>query len=304
MTNTARDFSLQLGALVALYVSLSFLLVLVFGLINLLFPDALDAYYQIESAQSSIRLGIAMTLVFFPTYIILTRLVNTHRRKENEGSYLGVTRWLIYLSLLIGGGALLGDLVAVIVYFLEGEITIRFVLKALAVLVVVGAAFTYYLLDARGYWLTREKISIRSGIASIIVVVVVLLLGFSNISTPSEVRERKLDQQQITDLRDMQWRVIEYYQTSGTLPEEINDVYVTEMPQAPETRTSYRYELIDGGFSLCASFAYPSELMDGAYSSARPVMPIEKGISVTGTENWDHKAGDWCFIRTISDESK
>jgi hypothetical protein len=37
---------------------------------------------------------------------------------------------LVYLSLLVGGGVLLGDLVAVILAFLNGEITTRFILKA------------------------------------------------------------------------------------------------------------------------------------------------------------------------------
>jgi hypothetical protein len=48
---------------------------------------------------------------------------------------------LVYLSLLVGGGVLLGDLVAIILAFLNGEITTRFILKAGVLLVVVGAAF-------------------------------------------------------------------------------------------------------------------------------------------------------------------
>ncbi len=97
---------------------------------------------------------------------------------------------------------LLGDLVAVIMFFLEGEITIRFILKVLAVFLVVGSAFIYYLLDSRGYWLRREKASIQFGVAASIVVLIVLVQGFSHIATPAEVREEKLDQQEIEDLQD------------------------------------------------------------------------------------------------------
>jgi uncharacterized protein YacL len=153
---TPKHFVLQLGSLISLYISLGFLLGLLFGIINLKFPDATEGYWALESASSAVRLGIAMVIVFFPTYLILTRLVNKLRRQEKNGSYLNLTKWLVYLSLLVGGGVLLGDLVAVIMTFLEGEITQRFIFKALAVLVVVGLAFHYYILDARGFWLAQN----------------------------------------------------------------------------------------------------------------------------------------------------
>jgi hypothetical protein len=74
--NTAKHFVLQLGSLITLYLSIAFLLVLLFNIINLLYPDAVDSYWQIESSSEGVRLGIAMLLVFFPTYLILTRKVN------------------------------------------------------------------------------------------------------------------------------------------------------------------------------------------------------------------------------------
>ena len=40
--HTAKHFVLQLGSLVSLYLSLSFLIVLIFGVINKMFPDAAD----------------------------------------------------------------------------------------------------------------------------------------------------------------------------------------------------------------------------------------------------------------------
>ena len=123
--NTAKHFVLQLGSLVSLYLSLTFLLVLLFGAINIIFPDAADYVWEVESAQSQIRIGIAMVIVFFPTYLLITRIVNQARRKEQNGAYLGLTKWLIYLSLLVGGLVLLIDLVVVIMTFLEGEISER-----------------------------------------------------------------------------------------------------------------------------------------------------------------------------------
>ena len=102
--HTAKHFVLQLGSLITLYLSIAFLLVLLFNIINLAYPDAADAYWQIESYSDAVRIGIAMLIVFFPAYLILTRQVNQIRRRESsDGSYLGFTKWLVYLSLLVAG---------------------------------------------------------------------------------------------------------------------------------------------------------------------------------------------------------
>lgn len=299
--HTAKHFALQLGSLASLYLSLSFLLVLLFGLINLLYPDATEGYYQTESASSSVRVGIAMVLVFFPTYLALTRIVNKNRRNSTDHSYLGLTKWLIYLSLLVGGATLLGDLVAVIMTFLEGEITVRFVLKALAVLVVVGAAFNYYILDAKEYWNTREKQSIIFAGITTMFVIVSLGLGFFHIETPAVVRERKLDQIQVSDLQQIQWQIQDYVSINGELPNSIEQAYATngnEVPTAPETRTAYQYEITEKGFNLCADFAQPSVGNDLMYGPSRIDMTNEKQI--LNPDNWSHGAGEICFERVIS----
>jgi hypothetical protein len=118
MENTAKNFALQLGSLIALYVSIVALVTLLFGLITIFYPDVANGYWEYNSASSSVRFGIALLVIFFPVYIVLTRMVNTTRRIE-QGSYLTLTKWLIYLSLLVGGVTILGDLVSVVNAFLN-----------------------------------------------------------------------------------------------------------------------------------------------------------------------------------------
>ena len=292
---TPKHFVLQLGSLISLYLSLGFLLSLLFGVINLKFPDATEGYWAIESGTQAVRLGIAMVIVFFPTYIILTRLVNTLRRKEKNGSYLALTKWLVYLSLLLGGGILLGDLVAIIMAFLEGDMTQRFIFKAVAVLVVVGLALYYYILDARGHWLNHETTSKIYGYGSIALVAVILCTGFTNIDTPSSVREMKLDEKQVNDLREIQWRIQDYLLVSSTTPTTLADAYPEfPVPTAPENRPAYTYERTENGFKLCATFTHNSINPEGQFPMARDVtQPIING------ENWNFKAGKYCFDRII-----
>jgi len=300
--HTAKHFVLQLGSLVSLYLTISFLLVLLFNVINLILPDSAEGVWAIESAGSSVRLGIAMVIVFFPTYLVLTRLVNKTRRKDSAGNYFGLMKWLIYLSLLIGGGVLLGDLVAIIMSYLNGEITQRFILKAGALLIIVGLAFIYYLLDAKGYWLKNEKKSIQFGMGAIVVVLMALIFGFSNTESPAAVREQKLDNVQITDLQNIQWQIQDYLVLNNTLPETL-DMLTNEsgvqVPIAPESRPSYIYELTDKGFKLCATFAKETLTNDLSYreSFAKPV--IETNI-ITNPNSWNHGVGEVCFERIVS----
>jgi len=298
--HTAKHFVLQLGSLASLYLSLSFLLVLLFGVINLIFPDAADTVWQAEAASSQVRIGIAMVIVFFPTYLIVTRLVNTTRRKEGETSYLGFTKWLIYLSLLIGGAVLLGDLVAVIMAFLEGELTQRFILKAVAVLLIIGAAFYYYLLDAKAYWLTRERLSIAYAVGASTIVLIALGFGLANIDTPVAVREHKIDQTQITHLQEIQWHIQDFLVLNNRLPESLTELYGNApIPEAPEMREAYQYEITDKGFKLCAAFATESQSNELYYYDKPLMTPTEENI-IANPDNWEYRAGKICFERVVT----
>ncbi len=299
--NTAKHFVLQSGSLITLYLSVSLLLVLLFNIINLVYPDATEYYYAIESSSQSVRLGIAMLIVFFPTYILLTRKVNVFRRAETDHAYLGLTKWLMYLSLLVGGGVLLGDLVAIILAFLNGELTTRFILKAVVLLVVVGAAFYYYLQDARGYWLTRESASKLFGMGISVVVLASLVTGFFYTETPSQVREMRLDETQIYDLQQIQYKIQENLQfsiSSTSLPDTLEEAYGEfPVPQAPEDREAYTYEVTAEGFNLCATFSRDSAESADEFMYKPvydPSMPIKNG------ENWSYKQGRYCFERIVN----
>jgi hypothetical protein len=240
-----------------------------------------------------------MLLVFFPTYIYLTRKVNSYRRKETNESYLGLTKWLVYLSILVGGGVLLGDMVAIILAFLNGELTTRFVLKAIFLLILVGVAFYYYIQDARGYWATREKASIMFGAGMTLIVVASIITGFMNIESPSVVREMKLDNTQISDLQQIQWRVQDKLNVSSTtVPSSLGEIYADfDAPTAPEGREAYTYEVTDTGFKLCATFARESSELNYNY----PNYGYDKNmsLSIANPDDWSHKAGRYCFDRIV-----
>lgn len=296
--NTAKHFVLQLGSLISLYLSLGFLVSLIFSLVNLKFPDATEGYWILESASSSARIAIAFLVVFFPTYLVLTRVVNKMRRTEGDGEYLGLTRWLIYLSLLVGSLILLGDLVTVITTFLNGEITQRFILKAFSVLITVGLALHYYILDARGYWLKHESRSYMFAMGVTLLMFIAVAFGVGNIETPTQVREMKLDEKQVMDLQNIQSYIISSYtESSSTLPTSINSAFGEfDAPTAPEGRDAYTYTVTGGGFDLCANFSRDSIMNSDMMSKpfTTPDMPVKN------PDNWNYKAGNYCFSRILN----
>ncbi len=298
MENTAKNFALQLGSLVSLYVTIIGLIMLMFSVITAQYPDAAQGYWEVENAASMLRFSIAMLIVFFPVYLVLTRLVNNVRRNEH-GVYLVLTKWLIYLSLLIGGAAILGDLVGVINGFLNGELTIRFALKALSFFVVIATAFVYYLFDAKGYWQTHERESIWYGAGATLLVIGALGLGFMNTLTPSEVREYRLDTTQTNDLSLIQSNIESYTNTAGILPETLDAAFAgVEIPVAPEGRPSYEYRVTGpAAYELCATFAHESTRAE-QQQFAEPMYVDDTYMK--GNMNWTHGAGEWCFARNVA----
>lgn len=298
MSETPRNFALQLGALTALYASIAALITLLFSVVTIALPDAAESYWQADNASERIRFSFAALIIFFPAYAVLTRYMNRIRRSSDDGSYLNLTRWIIYLSLFIGGAIILGDAVAVVYGWLNGELTLRFFLKAFILASVVASAFTYYLYDAKGYWQTHEKQSIYCGLVATMVVVASLVLGLYFMESPSEVRAQRLDEQQLNDLRDIQYRVQNHLMSEDALPASIAELYtVNEPPTAPDSRADYRYEVTDRGFNLCAEFGAASERE--RYPS-RPVAPAKTEQPYIENQNdWQHEAGAWCFERVV-----
>lgn len=298
MEHNAKNFAIQLGALISLYVSLTALIMLFLGTITIIYPDEVNAYWEYESAASNIRVAIAMLIVFFPTYVSLTKLVNRARR-VHDGSYLSLTRWLMYLSLLIGGGVLLGDLVMIINTFLNGELTVRFILKACVFLAVVGSAFTYYIFDVHGYWQAHERDSQKYGIMASIFVIASIIFGYTNMEGPAEVREMRLDDKQVQDLIIIQSQIEVYYYTNKTLPTNLEATFVgIEVPHAPKTRTPYTYDVVDEStYKLCAQFYTSSKLGEEYINYSTPLDSLSRPIT------WEHGSGDWCYTRVITDTS-
>jgi hypothetical protein len=114
-----------------------------FTLIDVWFPDPLSQPTQFRFY--SLANNLASLIVAFPIYLVVVRLISRSLQNNPEGYDSPVRKWLTYLAMLIAVGIVIGDLVTFLAYFLRGDLTVRFVLKVVVVLIIAGAVLLYYL---------------------------------------------------------------------------------------------------------------------------------------------------------------
>ena len=105
--------------------------------------------YRLEWAYSAIRQSIAAILVSFPIFLWLWRSIlrEIARHPEKAASKVRVT--LTYISLGVAVVTLVTDVITLVFFVLEGELTTRFVLKVVALFLIAGSACLYLALTLR-----------------------------------------------------------------------------------------------------------------------------------------------------------
>ncbi len=145
----ARDAFLHLLSFGALYASTISLIVLFFTYLNFAFPDPAwrTSYAQLQEILSIIRLQLAIVIVSFPVFLTLWHYLLREVRRHPEK--VAMRRWLGYLSIFVGALALSGDVMTLIYFLLEGQLTIRFLLKAAVLFLIAGSLVLYLVFTLR-----------------------------------------------------------------------------------------------------------------------------------------------------------
>ena len=155
---SAKDTFFHLLAFTALYTWIISLIALLFTSINVTWPDPAwpEYLYSREYVNSGIRWALAAIVVAYPVFLLLWRSLLRGFQREPERRNSRVHRWLTYLSLFTAAVTILTDLITLVYYAFEGELTMRFLLKVLVLFVVAGATFVYLAMTLRG---DREEAS-------------------------------------------------------------------------------------------------------------------------------------------------
>lgn len=253
---------------------------LYFRVIDKFFPDPLDTmnWYGEAASASAIHYSISALLIGFPLYYAAMRIWFRKFREDEGRAESNLSRWLTYLVLLVASVTIVGDLITVVFTFLQGEISVRFFLKALTILGIAGIIFGFYYLE-------RKKIQYRGDIPRSIfryfgqavtgLVALGIILGFFAGGSPETARQRTFDAARANNLSALSSCIEGYARDLGQLPEELNDLrkssqyaYCADFMRDPETGDEYGYRVVAasraqgagrvGEFELCATFSLPS----------------------------------------------
>ena len=301
---TAKDFFLWFGAMVALYWSVFALVSLIFDYLNYAMPDALQ-YFSGDPYSSSISYEMASLIVLSPIFLVLMRIIRRSIGRDASRAEIWVRRWALVLTLFIAGATVAGDLIALVQYFFNGDITLRFLLKVIVLLLVVGGLFLHFLADLKGYWQANPRKSRLIGIATGVLVLVTIVAGFLIVGTPWQARTYRYDDQKVSDMQMIQNQIVSYWQAKQKLPKALADlddpISGYSAPSDPQTGAAYEY-IVTGthSFKLCTSFnAQTQSYSLSAIARMAPVAPVGYPSKASTPDNWQHGAGRVCFKRTI-----
>lgn len=305
---SAREAFMYLVMFLTLYISTFSLGTILFQFINRAFPDAAagDYSYFYDSTTGIIRSATAALIITFPIFYWMARSLRIAMSKDPEKRGSKVRKWLTYVTLFVAASIIIGDLITLVSYFLSGEITTRFLLKVMVVLVIAGSVFGYYLWDLRGEEKepgkskTKERpMALKAFIGLVVLVMTVVgAAGLWTSGSPAKERARRLDDRRVSELQSISYAMDQWYRLNQQLPDSLDtlskgrDVFVQSIVD-PDTSIPYEYRVLNSmRYELCATF----ETDSGADGSPSPAMYRE------ANRFWEHPAGRHCYAIDIANE--
>lgn len=298
---TPKDFFINLGVIFMLYFLVINTIILLFDTIDTAFPRTIaESFNNIPE----ISFQLAALIVGFPFFLYLSYVLYKGEEAEPLRKELGLHKWLTFLTLFVAGITIVIDLIVLLSTFLRGdEILIGFILKVLAILIVAGAVFGYYLIDLQYHGARQFKKYFAYG--SGIFVVLAISAGFMVFGSPSTQKAKRFDNDRISGLQSIQYQILDYWQNKKTVPVTLKDLgdpiggFMT--PADPRTGQAYEYQKIsDVSFKLCAIFEREGNTQNVGIGKTVPVpIPLSSDINSNLPNYWTHGIGTVCYERTI-----
>src|SRR3989344_332250 len=223
---------------------------ILFQIINKLVPDIADIYSSFYQ-EEAMRFGISALIIASPIFYITSRQIYKSLFRGSLAQDAGVRKWLTYLILLVSIIVMIAWLIAILNGFLGGELTTKFILKALTAIVISGIVFSFYFYDIRRDNILNKVDRVISAYfySSLSIILVILVAAFLNVGSPANARDKKIDQSIINDFYQIQNGVNSYYNSYKILPADLATLqkeynYVTgDFLQNPQDNQAYEYQV-------------------------------------------------------------
>jgi len=286
-------YLLSLVALVFTSISVG---TIIFQIINKTIPDALTLAPG-GFVQEALRFAISAIIIAGPIYFVMMWLINKSLFKGIMEKESGIRKWLTYFILLVSAVVMIGWLIATIGSFLNGELTVKFILKSLTSILISALIFSFYLYDIK-----REDTSQNNNIirvyfyGSMAVATIALVAAFFFIDSPFKVRQQKYDQAIVNKFSQIDSAINAYYGENKKLPAGLKDLpgggstyYIIESDITdPGTDKVFDYKVdAKDAYELCATF-----------KTENKSQADDKSIYVD--TRWLHDAGYQCLKQRIA----
>jgi len=248
---SSRDAFLYLITYGALATWTCALVLLTYALVDFYWPNTLDRV-SAAALRSSVSGELASIIIAFPLFLLLTRSILTDLAKRPESREAEVRHSLTYLALAVAFIFLLGDAIFFLQQFLSGDLTARFIVKALVLSLVAGGVFLYYLKSLVP--IKRPAWDRSFGWLAACCVLLALILGFTGIGSPTQERQLAADDQRVSNLDTIQTELADQFSIRKHLPRNLSHL-TPDVTHDPTTQKPYRYEPGKGrSYRICATF--------------------------------------------------
>ena len=225
------------------------------------------------------RFNAAVLIASLPVLLLARRAIMRDVALNPATRIAPVVRTLAYITLLITSLIMVCDMVVILMGFLNGDLTLTFILKSGVVLLLAGGIFLWYI---SGLTFEEKMGNSQNQISSIqesqwrprlawagfLMASLSLVLALWIAGNPFKQRLVRLDKQRISDLRSLQGTITRFHTKEKRLPKSLS-----ELKGSPDTyvdRTSdsitgipYVYKPIDkSSYRLGAVFDLPTPNYD------------------------------------------
>jgi hypothetical protein len=296
--NDAKFAFFYLLSLVALiFTSLSTGMV-IFQAINKYISE-IGASYSASFSGEVLKFAISSLVVSIPIFYFITAKIYKSLYQGVLDPDSGVRRWLTYLILFVSSVVMIIWVIMTVNNFLDGELTLKFALKFLTVLIIAGTVFGFYLYDIK-----REKVEgVKDQVIKVFfwmtlgLTIIVFVSGLFMVESPWEAKARRVDNKIVDNLNRIEYRINNFYKENDRLPENLKElpekdkyVYMDEHHLIdPRTQDIYEYNVLsDKEYELCADFKTSNK-----NDESRPR---------TINRTWEHDSGRECFNLEVETE--
>lgn len=294
--HSAKFAFLYMLSLVALVLTSLSTGMVIFQIINKYISDPVGRFGQVFSPEL-LRFAIAALIVAAPIFFLTSRQIYKDLSRGVLDKDSGVRKWLTYFILLVSSVIILGWFIGLINSYLGGELTIKFILKAITAMGISAAAFSFYLYDIRRDQVLNQKDNVvrMYFYGSLVIIAAVFVSALLIAESPQQARERKLDEAILEDFETISRGLDAYYDGNQKLPATLEELesevlFVTdENLEDSETGRKYEYRVVGNRkYQLCAVF--------------RTSNVDDPDANQFNFERWPHKAGEQCLDQSINSE--